>query len=195
MYANDETAIFQSLYILPTNERDLAQWADNNGGTDTWWTGGTYKNEQEEDVEYFVQLIGDEQTPAYIPGARPAMAYRFGTRHYLATDDEFPTGDFFFTNKLTVYVGADGNLRIGVRNDNAAGNSWSPFTNWHLYYCGTEGVNPTGINELSDNTAKTVKTTVYSIDGRQMNGTVRGVNIVKTRDNSGKETVRKVIVK
>jgi len=195
MYANDETAIFQSLYILPTDERDLAQWADNNGGTDSWWTGGTYKNEQEEDVEYFVQLIGDEQTPAQIPGNRPAIAYRFGTRHYLATDDEFPSGDFFFTNKLTVYVGADGNLRIGVRNDNAAGMSWSPFTNWHLYYCGTEGVNPTGINELSDNTAKTVKTTVYSIDGRQMNGTVRGVNIVKTRDNNGKETVRKVIVK
>lgn len=195
IYANDETAVMQSLYILPSDERDLAQWADNNGGTGTWWQSGTYKDEvTEEDVEYFVKEIGDEKTYAYIPTSRNAVAYRFGTRHFADEVEEFATGEFFFTNKLSVKV-TDGNLRIGVRNRNAAANSWSPHTNWHLYYIGTEGPATNGINELSDNTAKTVKTTVYSIDGRQMNSAARGVNIVKTRDNNGKETVRKVIVK
>ena len=195
MYANDETAVLQSLYILPTDERDLAQWADNNGGTGSWFQSFSVTDpETQEATEYFVQEIGDEKTYAYIPGNRAAVAYRFGTRHFADQVEEFASGEFFFTNKLSVQV-TDGNLRIGVRNRNAAANSWSPITNWHLYYIGTEGPATDGINELSDNTAKTVKTTVYSIDGRQMNSAARGVNIVKTRDNNGKETVRKVIVK
>ena len=195
MYANDEQVVLQSLYILPTNERDLAQWADNNGGTGSWFQSFSVTDpETQEATEYFVQEIGDEKTYAYIPNSREALAYRFGTRHFADDVEEFASGEFFFTNKLSVHV-TDGNLRIGVRNANAPANSWSPHTNWHLKYIGPEGPATDGINELSDNTAKTVKTTVYSIDGRQMNAAARGVNIVKTRDNNGKETVRKVIVK
>lgn len=193
IYANDESIIPQSPYILPTDERDLAWFADNNGGAGTWWQQRD-ANEATGVTELYLREIGVDQVRAYIPNNRQALAYRLGTRHFLPTDEEFASGEFFYVNKLKVQV-TDGKLRIGIRNDNAAVNGWSPHTNWHLYYQGTEGFNTDGINELSDNTAKNVKTTVFSIDGRQLNKAARGVNIVKTVDANGKETVRKVIVK
>lgn len=193
IYANDESIIMQSPFILPTDERDLAWFADNNGGTGAWWQQRD-ANEATGVTELYLREIGVDQVRAYIPNNRQALAYRLGTRHFLSTDEEFATGEFFYVNKLKVQV-TDGKLRIGIRNDNAAVNGWSPHTNWHLYYQGTEGFNTDGINELSDNTAKNVKTTVFSIDGRQLNKAARGVNIVKTVDANGKETVRKVIVK
>ncbi len=193
IYANDESIIMQSPYILPTDERDLAWFADNNGGTGAWWQQRD-ANEATGVTELYLREIGVDQVRAYIPNNRQALAYRLGTRHFLPTDAEFATGEFFYVNKLKVQV-TDGKLRIGIRNDNAAVNGWSPHTNWHLYYQGTEGFNTDGINELSDNTAKNVKTSVFSIDGRQLNKAARGVNIVKTVDANGKETVRKVIVK
>lgn len=193
IYANDESIIMQSPYILPTDERDLAWFADNNGGTGAWWQQRD-ANETTGVTELYLREIGVDQVRAYIPNNRQALAYRLGTKHFLPTDAEFATGEFFYVNKLKVQV-TDGKLRIGIRNDNAAVNGWSPHTNWHLYYQGTEGFNTDGINELSDNTAKNVKTTVFSIDGRQLNKAARGVNIVKTVDANGKETVRKVIVK
>ena len=193
IYANDESIIPQSPYILPTDERDLAWFADNNGGAGAWWQQRD-ANEATGVTELYLREIGVDQVRAYIPNNRQALAYRLGTRHFLPTDEEFASGEFFYVNKLKVQV-TDGKLRIGIRNDNAAANGWSPHTNWHLYYQGTEGFNTDGINELSDNTAKNVKTTVFSIDGRQLNKAARGVNIVKTVDANGKETVRKVIVK
>lgn len=193
IYANDESIIMQSPFILPTDERDLAWFADNNGGTGAWWQQRD-ANEATGVTELYLREIGVDQVRAYIPNNRQALAYRLGTRHFLPTDEEFASGEFFYVNKLKVQV-TDGKLRIGIRNDNAAVNGWSPHTNWHLYYQGTEGFNTDGINELSDNTAKNVKTTVFSIDGRQLNKAARGVNIVKTVDANGKETVRKVIVK
>lgn len=193
IYANDESIIMQSPFILPTDERDLAWFADNNGGAGAWWQQRD-ANEATGVTELYLREIGVDQVRAYIPNNRQALAYRLGTRHFLPTDEEFASGEFFYVNKLKVQV-TDGKLRIGIRNDNAAVNGWSPHTNWHLYYQGTEGFNTDGINELSDNTAKNVKTTVFSIDGRQLNKAARGVNIVKTVDANGKETVRKVIVK
>lgn len=99
-----------------------------------------------------------------------------------------------YDNSLYATVGADGQLRIGVFNHNVKKNDWLLFSDWKLYYLGTNSAHATetGINTIS---GKVANREYFTIDGRKVNVLNKGLNIIRESDANGNVTIKKVIVK
>lgn len=98
--------------------------------------------------------------------------------------------DYYENSGLYANVGEDHVLRIGARNQNAMANDWTPFSNWRLYYLGTESKHATdGIRETEVSPALRTDA-IYSIDGRRLNQLQKGLNIVVRNGKAQKIMVK-----
>ncbi|MBQ8050590.1 MAG: hypothetical protein IJ197_03325 [Bacteroidaceae bacterium] len=113
-----------------------------------------------------------------------------------APDGTTPTVAYFkagyYLNELPFYVGADGNVRIGLKKTKVLANDYEVVGEWNLYYYGS-GNNVdllTGVEEVAVRPAA-MPAGIYSLSGARLNTLQRGINIVRMADGS----VRKVLVK
>lgn len=127
----------------------------------------------------YVDSLSEEgvQTEYYFPDNRENLYTRAMFLYY--------ENDGLYAN-----VGEDGVLRIGARNQNATALDWTPFSNWRLYYLGTESKHATdGIRETEVSPALRIDG-IYSIDGRRMNKLQKGLNIVVSNGKAQKILVK-----
>ncbi len=94
-----------------------------------------------------------------------------------------------YDNELYCDVASDGKLTIGACNQNATGYDWTTFSNWRLYYLGTNSSHKTnGISETEVGPKKI--DAIYSIDGRRLNALQKGMNIVVVNGKAKKIMVK-----
>lgn len=101
-----------------------------------------------------------------------------GAAKYMKYGDITPTD-------ILVYV-SNGTLQLGVKNESHIDLDWTIFTDFHLYYYGTDSAIAIA-NVESANAASAV----YSVSGVRTVGLQKGINVVKYKDGS----VKKVLVK
>ncbi len=136
------------------------------------WTEGAWI----EYVDSVTEGSSDFATSYYLPDNRLAL-YQLVQLGY-------------YDNALYCDVAEDGKLTIGACNQNATGLDWTPFSNWRLFYLGTESAHKgTGI-DVTKKTGINRIDAIYSIDGRRLNALQKGMNIVVVNGKA-----RKIMVK
>lgn len=105
------------------------------------------------------------------------------------------SADGAYTNSVVVKVGDDGILRIGIKKDEEKTNSWVVLDNFNLIYHGENsglqpGSDPSAIDNMISAPAKKVE--YYSLDGRRLNGAMKGITIQKTTLANGVIVVKKI---
>ena len=105
------------------------------------------------------------------------------------------SADGAYTNSVVVKVGDDGILRIGIKKAEEKTNSWVVLDNFNLIYHGENsglqpGDDPSGIDNMISAPAKKVE--YYSLDGRRLNGAMKGITIQKTTLANGVIVVKKI---
>lgn len=136
------------------------------------WTEGAWI----EYVDSVTEGSSDFATSYYLPDNRLAL-YQLVQLGY-------------YDNELYCDVAEDGKLTIGACNQNATGLDWTPFSNWRLFYLGTESAHKgTGI-DVTEKTGINRIDAIYSIDGRRLNALQKGMNIVVVNGKA-----RKIMVK
>lgn len=179
LYANKDSVFLQNPYLIPEGLNNQEIMKDNNGGV-----GGFYE---------MVDSISDPDNHIsyFIPNDRAALAGRLGIDWY-DKDNNIDKAGLWYENVVVTTV-TDGSLKFGWTCKKAKANAWAPATNFRLLYFGKDDPRYSGIREITNSEA--VERTIYSIDGRRMNGLVKGLNIIKTKTADGKTVVRKVMVK
>lgn len=187
-YANGVQTTICNLYELPASkdEKDLLS---NNLDISDW-----YQISFVDDVD---ENTGEPRV-YYIANNRSQLAQRFAHSRYNddgEVDAELTKKSPWYDNTIKFAVAEDGKITFGWGTDNAAPDTWAPMTNFRLFMiAGTDDPSYeemlTGISIQENNVAGSAVKAIYSIDGRQVNGLQRGINIVKTNG-----AVKKVIVK
>lgn len=121
-------------------------------------------------------------------------------RMWTAADAFQTLGDngamLYTNNNLIVKVGAEGRLTIGLKKEVQVEGDWTIWTNWQLFYYGTESAleeDPSAITNIES--AGVTHAEVFSINGTRTPGLQRGVNIVRETLSDGTVRVRKITVK
>jgi len=127
-----------------------------------------------------------------VPNTMVTAANQFATYNE-ATDKNYYEG-----NVVTVKVGEDGFLTIGLKKSTLIANDWTLWTNWKLRYYGkdsklTPDNDATGISETV--AASAVATEFFSLSGARISKPGKGVAIMKQTLGDGTVKVRKVTVK
>ena len=143
---------------------------DENGNEiwinlDTLW----YRYDDEEpnwqfDVAVTEEIQPDEFVTYYYPNSMTGAAARF---------EQSPEA---YWNEVKIVVEDGEDLTIGMRKATGIDNDWCLFDNFRLYYLGTEGLPPVGINAVNNATA--AKTGIFSVSGQQLSAPQRGLNII-----------------
>jgi len=100
--------------------------------------------------------------------------------------------------KVNVKVGEDGKLRIGVKKEVGITHDWALWTNWQLWYHGTNSAlvvdgDPSGVNEITG--GEVVKTEFFGVNGAQTSQPGKGVAIMKQTLSDGTIKIQKLIIK
>lgn len=130
---------------------------------------------------YFATYIPDSTTMTTVlfPGSQQAASSCF-------------TEGMYNENSVITKV-TDGTLTIGFRNKSFIVNDWTVATNFQLLYYGTNSVLiPTDITGISDNNEIQARK-FFSLDGRESNYAVKGINIVKTIMKDGSVKTTKIV--
>ncbi len=130
------------------------------------------------------------------PGISGTTTYTdsIGTIYYIP-NDMVSAGSFFgndaYVNTLTFKLEEGKMLRIGMKKEVNTDSGWAILDNWKLFYLGT--TEPTAIETVKgESTAKTVRVEFFSLDGRRVNATFKGIAIQKLTKEDGTVVVRKV---
>lgn len=113
------------------------------------------------------------------------------------TENEATGKNFYAGNCVTVKVGEDGNLTIGLKKGITLQDDWTLWTNWQLFYYGTNSaLEPnidTSIKEMGSNEA--VKVEVFNVNGARLSKAQKGLVIVKKTMSDGSVKVLKKVLK
>ena len=114
------------------------------------------------------------------------------------TFNETTGKNYYDGNTVTVKVGEDGNLTIGLKKKELITDDWTLWTNWRLYYYGknsskTPNNDPSGIKELSSE--KPVAIEFFNLNGVRINKPQKGIAIMKQKMNDGTVKVTKIMIK
>lgn len=113
------------------------------------------------------------------------------------TENEATGKNFYAGNCVTVKVGEDGNLTIGLKKGITLQDDWTLWTNWQLFYYGTNSaLEPnidTSIKEMGSNEA--VKVEVFNVNGARLSKAQKGLVIVKKTMSDGSVKVLKKVQK
>jgi hypothetical protein len=113
------------------------------------------------------------------------------------TENEATGKNFYAGNRVTVKVGEDGNLTIGLKKNVTLQDDWTLWTNWQLFYYGkNSGLTPdieTAIKEVGSGEA--VKVEIFNVNGARLNKAQKGLVIVKKTMSDGSVKVVKKVQK
>lgn len=114
------------------------------------------------------------------------------------TFNEATGKNYYDGNTVTVKVGEDGVLTIGLKKKELIADDWTLWTNWRLYYYGknsskTPSSDPSGIKELSSE--KPVSIEFFNLNGVRINKPQKGIAIMKQKMNDGTVKVTKIMIK
>ena len=98
-----------------------------------------------------------------------------------------------YKNVLYVDV-TDGTLCLGMKKAEAPTSSWVVMDSWKLFYLGANS-EFTGIQDVIAADGEVVSVSVYGVNGAQLNGMQKGLNIIRTVYANGVVKVKKVMVK
>ena len=103
--------------------------------------------------------------------------------------------NYYADNRVTVKVGADEKLTIGLKKETKIDSDWTLWTNWQLFYFGKNSSKTpnTGISEVG--VAKAVKTEFFNLNGARINKAQKGIVIMKQTMSDGTVKVKKVNVR
>lgn len=120
-----------------------------------------------------------EGNTVYIPNDMVSAAAYFDEGHYL--------------NTITLEVGEDGKLRIGMKQEDKITSCWMIMDNWTLTYYGADSQKELdGIESVATSVANVE---FFNINGQKIAAPQMGVNILRATTASGNVIVRKIIVK
>lgn len=182
LYGNNDAVFLANPYLVPSGANNQEIMKDNNGGQGSWFEMIDEASDPDNPISYF------------IPNNRQALASRLGVDWYDAAGKTDPEGKWY-ENVVVTYVDESGVLKLGWKCDKCEANAWAPATNFRIIYYGPDDPRKenTGIREITS--TKTVENTIFSADGRRMNGLSKGLNIIKSKTADGKTVVRKVVIK
>lgn len=106
--------------------------------------------------------------------------------------------NYYDNNVVTVKVGDDGVLTIGLKKNVLLQDDWTIWTNWRLFYHGTNSSlepddDPSGIKAVNGNLP--VKVEFFNLNGARISKPMKGVAIMKQQMSDGSVKVSKVLVK
>ena len=129
------------------------------------------------------EFVADGGATVYLPGSMVSAV------NYM---DELGK---YKDNKVVITIAEGQTLRIGMKKAEYISNDWVIMDNWKLFYHGTNS-SAEGIEEVAvPSQAAVVKVQVYGLNGVQMSGLQKGLNIVKTTLEDGTVIVKKAFVK
>ena len=114
------------------------------------------------------------------------------------TINEATGKNYYADNTVTVKVGEDGRLTIGLKKKEQITDDWTIWSNWQLFYYGTNSSlqpngDPSAINSVADELPAKVE--FFNLNGARINKPAKGVAIMKQTLSDGKVKVTKVIIK
>ena len=114
------------------------------------------------------------------------------------TFNEATGKNYYADNRVTVKVGEDGRLTIGLKKKEQITDDWTLWTNWQLFYYGknsskTPNNDPSGIKEL--NSELPVSIEFFNLNGVRINKPQKGIAIMKQKMSDGTVKVTKVMIK
>lgn len=114
------------------------------------------------------------------------------------TFNETTGKNYYDGNTVTVKVGEDGILTIGLKKKEQITDDWTLWTNWRLFYYGknsskTPSNDPSGIKELSGE--KYVAVEYFNLNGVRISKPQKGIAIMKQTMSDGSVNVKKVMIK
>ena len=114
------------------------------------------------------------------------------------TINEATGKNYYADNTVTVKVGEDGRLTIGLKKKEQIADDWTIWSNWQLFYYGTSSSlqpngDPSAINSVADELPAKVE--FFNLNGARINKPAKGVAIMKQTLSDGKVKVTKVIIK
>ena len=114
------------------------------------------------------------------------------------TFNDVTGNNYYDNNVVTVKVGDDGVLTIGLKKNVLLQDDWTIWTNWRLFYRGTNSSlepddDPSGIKAVNGNLP--VKVEFFNLNGARISKPMKGVAIMKQQMSDGSIKVSKVLVK
>ena len=182
LYANNDAVFLANPYLVPAAANNIEIMKDNNGGVGGWYEMVDEATDPDNPVSY------------QIPNNRQALASRLGVDWYDADGNIDPEGKWY-ENVVVTYVDESGELKLGWGCPTLKANAWAPATNFRIIYYGPDDPRKenTGIREIT--ATQTVERTIFSADGRRLNGLTKGLNIIKSKTADGKTVIHKVVIK
>jgi len=135
---------------------------------------------------YLAVVTATEETEGYeVPNNMETAEYAFQE-------------DLYTDNTITVKVGDDGKLRIGLKKDTNITNNWCIWDNWQLTFFGANSTkelsgDASGINGMAADMV--VSSQYYNLKGVRTSGLTKGVNIVRQTMSDGSVRVIKVTIR
>jgi hypothetical protein len=105
--------------------------------------------------------------------------------------------NFYAGNCVTVNVGEDGKLTIGLMKTDFLPGDWTTWTNWQLFYFGKNStlIPDICVDAIKEISIEIVKTEYFNINGEALSKTQKGFIIMKQTMSDGSAKVKKVVIK
>ena len=106
--------------------------------------------------------------------------------------------NFYAGNCVTVKVGEEGKLTIGLKKDVHIDTDWTLWTNWQLFYFGKNSalqpdIYVNAIKEIGSGDA--VKVEFFNLNGARLNNAKKGIVIMKQTMSDGSVKIKKTVMK
>lgn len=170
----DSSARYGAYLYAETGEGKFSTPLKNNseGAVVDALNGGTDEN-----------LLTEGRT--YVPNTMGTAALYFAENKY--------------PNSLTVKVGEDGVLKLGIKKDVTRSQDWTIISNWQLFYYGSDSQKKVDGDAVKiddvDDAVEVVSTTYYTLGGAALAAPAPGTNIVKQVLSNGKVRTMKIYLK
>ncbi len=114
------------------------------------------------------------------------------------TENQETGKNFYAGNCVTVKVGEEGKLTIGLKKDVHINTDWTLWTNWQLFYFGKNSalqpdIYVNAIKEIGSGDA--VKVEFFNLNGARLNNAKKGIVIMKQTMSDGSVKIKKTVMK
>lgn len=181
-----------AFYRFGSASDDYDKWKDGDKGNALFYAAST-DSTYSQPVVLLASEAGEDH------GYAGTTSYTKDGVTYVVPSDMVSANQYFqnegtkYENEITLKIGTDGKLTIGMKKDTNVASDWVILDTWTLTYYGKNSVK-TGIENINSEAAP-VRMEYFNINGMKTTGLQHGLNIIKIYKNDGSVSVKKVIVK
>ena len=161
-----DSVLTNEMYLYAgADQVKVVQWSDFENGA----VMGAVADNQDEypGLEATDYNLGTEEEPN--PFCAPNTRTQFQT---------FIEQGRYYNELSFEYKAGQGEIKIGIRKDEAVGTDWSPIDNFQLLYLGTEA--PDAVRSIATDTAASTSA-IYNLAGQRVSKATKGIYIVGKR--------------